>query len=73
MGFRFRKSISFGKYLRLNFGKSGITSVSFGKRGAPHVTVGKNGTRFGTPILPGTGLSYETRLDTPSSQRAKRR
>lgn len=54
MGFRIRKSIRLGKGLRLNLGKSGVTSVTMGKRGAPHVTVGKGGTRFGTPIIPGT-------------------
>lgn len=68
MGFRIRKSISLGKGLRLNLGKSGVTSVTIGKRGAPHVTVGKGGTRFGTPIIPGTGISYETRLDKPSKK-----
>lgn len=68
MGFRIRKSISLGKGLRLNLGKSGVTSVTMGKRGAPHVTVGKGGTRFGTPIIPGTGISYETRLDKPSKK-----
>ncbi len=35
MGFRIRKSISLGKGLRLNLGKSGVTSVTMGKRGAP--------------------------------------
>lgn len=68
MGFRIRKSISLGKGLRLNLGKSGVTSVTMGKRGAPHVTVGKGGTRFGTPVIPGTGISYETRLDKPSKK-----
>ena len=68
MGFRIRKGISLGKGLRLNLGKSGVTSVTMGKRGAPHVTVGKGGTRFGTPIIPGTGISYETRLDKPSKK-----
>ncbi|MDU3739799.1 MAG: DUF4236 domain-containing protein [Bifidobacterium breve] len=68
MGFRIRKSISLGKGLRLNLGKSGVTSVTMGNRGAPHVTVGKGGTRFGTPIIPGTGISYETRLDKPSKK-----
>ena len=38
MGFRIRKSISFGKGFRVNLGKSGIPSVTFGKRGAPHIT-----------------------------------
>lgn len=68
MGFRIRKSISLGKGLRLNLGKSGVTGVTMGKRGAPHVTVGKGGTRFGTPVIPGTGISYETRLDKPSKK-----
>lgn len=68
MGFRIRKSIRLGKGLRLNLGKSGVTSVTMGKRGAPHVTVGKGGTRFGTPVIPGTGISYETRLDKPSKK-----
>ncbi|KAB7309416.1 DUF4236 domain-containing protein, partial [Bifidobacterium longum] len=68
MGFRIRKGISLGKGLRLNLGKSGVTSVTMGKRGAPHVAVGKGGTRFGTPIIPGTGISYETRLDKPSKK-----
>ncbi|MBW3090164.1 DUF4236 domain-containing protein [Bifidobacterium sp. 82T25] len=73
MGFRIRKSISLGKGIRLNLGKNGITSVSFGKRGTPHVTVGKNGTRFGTPVIPGTGISYETRLDKPSRETESQR
>lgn len=73
MGFRIRKSISLGKGMRLNLGKKGITSVSFGKRGAPHVTVGKGGTRFGTPVIPGTGISYETRLDKPSKKTSGRK
>ena len=68
MGFRIRKSISLGKGLRLNLGKSGVTGVTMGKRGAPHVTVGKGGTQFGTPVIHGTGISYETRLDKPSKK-----
>lgn len=72
MGFRIRKSISLGKGLRLNLGKSGITSVTIGKRGAPHVTMGKDGTRFGTPVIPGTGISYETRLDKPPKTARRR-
>lgn len=68
MGLRIRKSISLGKGLRLNLGKSGVTSVTMGKRGAPHVTLGKGGARFGTPVIPGTGISYETRLDKPSKK-----
>jgi hypothetical protein len=56
MGLRFRKSVSLGKGIRLNFGKKGI-SVTTGIRGA-HVTYstsGKKTTSFG---IPGTGISY---------------
>lgn len=49
MGFRIRKSISLGKGLRLNLGKSGVTSVTMGKRGAPHVTVGKKAAHGSAP------------------------
>ena len=73
MGFRIRKSISFGKGFRVNLGKSGITSVTFGKRGAPHITTGRRGTRFGTPVVPGTGISYETRLDKPKTRQCQGR
>lgn len=72
MGFRIRKSISFGKGFRVNLGKSGITSVTFGKRGAPHITTGRRGTRFGTPVVPGTGISYETRLDKPKTRQSRK-
>jgi hypothetical protein len=56
MGLRFRKSVSLGKGLRLNFGKKGM-SITTGIRGA-HVTYstsGKKTTSFG---IPGTGISY---------------
>ena len=72
MGLRIRKSISFGKGFRVNLGKSGITSVTFGKRGAPHITTGRRGTRFGTPVVPGTGISYETRLDKPKTRQSRK-
>ncbi|WEV73426.1 DUF4236 domain-containing protein [Bifidobacterium sp. ESL0798] len=61
MGWRLRKSISFGKGLRVNIGKNGITGFTVGKRGKPHVTVGKNGTTIGASI-PGTGLYYSKTL-----------
>ncbi|RSX57779.1 DUF4236 domain-containing protein [Bifidobacterium samirii] len=61
MGFRFRKTISLGKGVRLNVGSKGVSSITFGKRGAPHVTVGRNGTRVGASI-PGTGISYSTKI-----------
>lgn len=60
MGFRIRKGINLGKGLRLNLGKSGVTSVTMGKRGAPHVTVGK-GSRCGTLLPRSAGLFDEAR------------
>ena len=61
MGFRFRKTISLGKGIRLNVGSKGMSSITFGKRGAPHVTVGRSGTRVGASI-PGTGISYSSKI-----------
>jgi Protein of unknown function (DUF4236) len=55
MGFRFHRSLRLGP-VRLNFGKTGATSISVGGRGA-HMTFGRTGTRT-TLGLPGTGLSY---------------
>lgn len=55
MGFRFRRTLSLGPLLRLNFSKSG-TSLSAGVRGA-RMTFGRNGIRT-TVGLPGSGLSY---------------
>ena len=55
MGFRFHRSLRLGP-VRLNFGKTGATSISVGGRGA-RVTFGRKGTRT-TLGLPGTGLSY---------------
>jgi hypothetical protein len=56
MGWRYRRRLSLFPGLSLNFGKSGLTSVSAGVRGA-HYTVGRRGPRA-TIGLPGTGLSY---------------
>ena len=52
----------------LNFGRSGLTSVSVGGRGA-HYMVGKRGSRA-TVGLPGTGLSYTV---APHHHRGRRR
>lgn len=62
MGWRFRKSFKIAPGVRLNIGKKGI-STSIGPKGAK-VNIGPNGTRF-TASIPGTGLSYTTRLDKP--------
>lgn len=62
MAFRFQRRIKIAPGVRLNFSKGGI-STSLGRRGAS-VTVGKRGI-YGNVGLPGTGMSYRTRLDTP--------
>lgn len=60
MGFRFSKRVKLMPGVRLNVGLRGV-SLSAGPRGAS-VTVGKRGV-FGNVGLPGSGLSYRTRLD----------
>ena len=55
MGFRFRKSKSFGP-VRVNFSKSGI-SWSVGTKGVRYTKKAGGGTRS-TYSIPGTGLSY---------------
>ncbi len=59
MGIRFRKSVKICKGMKINFSKSG-PSMSFGGRGHK-LTVGGRGVRstFG---IPGTGLSYSTKI-----------
>ena len=69
MGFRFSKRIMLMPGVRLNLGLRGV-SMSAGPRGAS-VTVGKRGV-FGNVGLPGSGLSYRTRLDKPSSRAPSR-
>src|SRR5690348_16974604 len=56
MGLRYRKRVTLFPGFGLNFGKSGLTSVSVGRRGV-HTTFGRCGPRT-TIGLPGTGLSY---------------
>lgn len=62
MGLRFRRSVRLFPGVRLNFSRSGV-STSIGVRGAT-VTVGPRGA-YANVGLPGTGLSYRSRLDTP--------
>lgn len=57
--FRFRRTISLGRFLRLNVSKTG-TSVSVGRPGAT-INVRKDRVD-GTVGVPGTGLSYRERL-----------
>ncbi len=70
MGFRFRKSISLGKLLKLNISKSGI-GVSGGVRGV-RLSVAPDGKVRGSVGLPGTGMSYTKVLGdiTPSKKKA---
>jgi hypothetical protein len=63
MGFRFSKRITLMPGVRLNLGLRGA-SLSAGPRGAS-VTIGKKGV-YGNVGLPGSGLSYRTRLDAPA-------
>ena len=57
--FRFRRTISLGRFLRWNVAKTG-TSVSVGRPGAT-INVRKDRVD-GTVGVPGTGLSYRERL-----------
>lgn len=68
MAFRFRNNIRIAPGIRLNLGKTGI-SVSAGVRGAT-VTAGSKGV-YSNLGLPGTGLSYRTRLDNSATQRKR--
>lgn len=62
MGFRFSRRITVLPGVRVNLGMRGA-SLSVGPRGAS-VTMGKKGV-YGNVGLPGTGLSYRSRLDRP--------
>lgn len=59
MGFRFHKSVSLGKGVRVNLSKSG-PSLSVGGRGHS-VTFSKKGT-YGNVGIPGTGMSYREKI-----------
>lgn len=59
MGFRFRKTVSLGKNVRVNISKGG-PSLSVGGRGHS-VTFSKNGT-YGNVGIPGTGVSYREKI-----------
>lgn len=67
MGLRFRKSISIGKFFRINFSKSGI-GYSFGIPGARISRSAKGDTRT-TYSIPGTGISYSP--DKPKNKTKK--
>jgi hypothetical protein len=63
MGLRFRRSVRLFPGVRLNFSRSGV-STSIGVRGAS-MTFGSRGT-YANVGIPGSGLSYRTRLDAPA-------
>ena len=65
MGFRFGRRIKILPGVRLNVGLRGI-STSIGVRGAS-VTVGKTGVH-GNVGIPGSGLSYRTKLSGSKSK-----
>ena len=64
MGIRFQKSISLGKFFRLNFSKSGV-SIGVGPRGL-NVNMSPRGVRE-TIGLPGTGIYYQESHRWPKS------
>ncbi len=66
MGLIFRKSFSLGSFLRVNVSKSGL-SVSVGPKGCS-LTLGPRGAT-GSAGLPGTGLSYRTKVPLPGEAR----
>ncbi len=66
MGLRFRRSVRLFPGVRLNFSRSGL-STSIGVRGAT-MTLGPRGA-YANVGVPGSGLSYRTRLDTPAHTR----
>ena len=72
MGLRFRKSVSLGKGMRINFSKSGA-SMSFGRRSSGFTaTVGKRGAYVNIGI-PGTGISYRTKISAPKPRASMKR
>ena len=68
MGIRFRKSVRIAKGVRLNVSKSGV-SASFGGHGFT-TSVGKRGVRA-TAGIPGTGISYSTKVGGGSRSSAR--
>ncbi|MBR3283606.1 MAG: DUF4236 domain-containing protein [Ruminococcus sp.] len=59
MGFKFRKSLKLGKLLRLNVTKKGKSITLGGKK----LKVTLNDKKKVTASIPGTGISYDTKID----------
>lgn len=70
MGFRFRKSFKVAPGVRINLGKRGL-SANVGKRGAS-MSFGKSGT-YANIGIPGTGLSYRTKVGGSKSRSSSSR
>lgn len=68
MSFRFQKRVRVAPGLRLNISKRGV-STSVGRRGAS-VTLGRRGL-YGNVGIPGSGVSYRTKLDKSANRRSK--
>lgn len=62
MGFKFRKSLKLGKLLRLNVTKKGKSITLGGKK----LKVTLNDKKKVTASIPGTGISYDTKIDGKS-------
>lgn len=71
MGFRFRKSFKIAPGVRVNFGKKSV-GVSIGNKGGGMSFNSKSGARVRASI-PGTGLSYSSKLGGSKKRRSKRR
>src|SRR5260370_27145007 len=65
MGLRFRKSVRIARGMRVNLTGHGMSSVSFGRPGST-LNFGRTGVR-GTVGVPGSGLSYSSRLSAGSA------
>lgn len=59
MGFKFRKSLKLGKLLRLNVTKKGKSITLGGKK----LKFTLNDKKKVTASIPGTGISYDTKID----------
>ena len=70
MGLRFQRRVRVLPGVRVNVGLRGV-STSVGVRGAS-LTVGKHGVHSNVGI-PGTGLSYRSRIDGPAGARGSNR
>lgn len=68
MAVRFRKSVKLGPGVRVNFSKSGM-STTIGPRGFT-TSIGKNGV-YRNVGIPGTGISYRTKVGDGKSKARK--